>query len=629
MELQRKLGFWSVFCIASGAMISSGLFVLPGIAYRQAGPAMVISYGLAAILVIPAMLSQAELATAMPRSGGSYFFVERSMGARPGTLAGMANWLSISLKSAFALVGIGVFVELVSVQAGWGRPPEYVIKAIAIGFCVLFGLLNILSVKATGRLQNVLVAVLLGVLGFFLLRGFPAVRIGAYRDFMGKGFWAVVATSGTVFVSFGGLTKVASVAEEVRKPGRNIPAGMILAVIVVSLIYVCATFITVGVTEAGELEGDRMPLSLAAGKFAGPAGLIALAVAAVLAFVTTANGGILTASRSPLAMSRDGLLPAGLQRISKRFGTPHVSILLTSAFMIVVIAALSLENLVKFASTMMLTLFVLVNVSVLIMRGSKIQNYRPLYRAPAYPWLQLAGIAVYLLLVVEMGASMHWIPLLITGLFVVVGVLWYVVYVHPRSERESALVYLVKNIVSREIYRSDLEEELKQIALQRDQVTQDRFDRLISGCEILDLPESVSAEEMFRQVAGALGPRLQIPPDQLLDKFRQREAQSSTVVQPGLAIPHVIVEGEKRFDVALVRCRDGVTFPGQDEPVRMIFVLVGSVDERNYHLRALMTIAQIVEEPDFTRRWLGTPGREHLRDAILLSARKREAEPRS
>ena len=113
MKLHRKLGFWSVFCIASGAMISSGLFVLPGLIYREAGPAVVLSYALAGILVIPAMLSQAELCTAMPKSGGTYFFIERTMGALPGTFAGLANWFSIALKSAFALVGIGAFASLI------------------------------------------------------------------------------------------------------------------------------------------------------------------------------------------------------------------------------------------------------------------------------------------------------------------------------------------------------------------------------------------------------------------------------------------------------------------------------------------------------------------------------------
>ena len=171
MKLERRIGFWGVFCIAAGAMISSGLFVLPSIAFEQAGPAVILAYALAGILVIPAMMSKAELATAMPKSGGSYYFIERSMGALPGVLGGLAGWLSIALKSAFALVGIGVLTQLLWREAGDGT-----VKAVAIAFCVLFTTLNVLSVKGVERVQILMVAVLLTILGVFVLTGLPATR---------------------------------------------------------------------------------------------------------------------------------------------------------------------------------------------------------------------------------------------------------------------------------------------------------------------------------------------------------------------------------------------------------------------------------------------------------------------
>lgn len=619
VKLKRKLGFWGVFCIAAGAMISSGLFILPGLAFKQAGPAVVLSYAFAGIMVIPALMSQAELATAMPRSGGSYFFIERSMGALPGTLAGLANWLSLSLKSAFALIGIGAFSQLI-----WpGIDPvadQWIIKVVAIGFCLVFTALNIFSVKGVGRAQILMVVFLLGILSVFMAFGMPASKHMHFANFMDKGMGAVLATAGLVFVSFGGLTKVASVAEEVHHPGRNIPAGMFAAMLVVTSIYVAAVFVTVGVLEGDQLSGNLAPISVAAGKFLGKPGLILLSVGAMLAFVTTANGGILAASRSPMAMSRDGLLPQRLQHVSKRFGTPHLSILLTTCFMIAVIALLDIGDLVKAASTMMLMLFVMVNLSVLIMRRSHIQNYRPIYKAPLYPWLQIAGIAVYLLLIAEMGA----LPLMVTGGFAIAGTGWYFVYTRGRINRESALVYMVKNIASRAIYRSELEEELKEIALERDDVIHDRFDRLVSECEILDIEGKIDAEQMFQMASDALSPRLGMDKEKLMMLFQQRESQSSTVVEPGVAIPHIIVDGEGLFDILLIRCKEGVLFPNEFEPVRVGFVLVGSRDERNYHLRALMAIAQIVQEQDFRKRWINAPNAEHLRDLLLLSGRKRD-----
>lgn len=619
MKLERKLGFWSVFCIAAGAMIGSGLFVLPGIAFKSAGPGMVLSYGLAGILVIPAMLSQAELATAMPRSGGSYFFIERSLGALPGTMAGLAAWISIALKAAFALIGIGAFVRLFAPDFGeWG------IKLVAVGACAVFTALNVISVKGVGWVQVALVAVLVAVMAMFVAMGLPATSHARFAGFMDQGLAGVFATAGVVFVSFGGLTKVASVAEEVPNPGRNLPLGMFAAVIVVSCIYVGATFVTVGVLEPSHLSGSLTPLCQAADQFAGVVGVTVLAVGGMLAFITTANSGILTASRSPMAMSRDGLLPAVVQSVSKRFGTPVVSIVLTACFMVAVILALRIENLVKAASAMMLSLFVMVNVSVLIMRTSGIQNYRPLYRAPLFPYLQIAGIVVYIFLIVEMGSA----PLVVAGAFALLGALWYVLYVRRRIVRESAFVYMVKGIISKEMYRSQLEEELKEIALERDEVVQDRFDELIRRCEILDVEEPISSEQLFAKAAEALAPRLQMKEPDLLDLFLKREAQSSTVIQPGLAIPHIIVDGRELFEVLLIRCRSGAMFPNQDKPVQTGFVLVGSRDERNFHLRALMAIAHIVQEPGFDQRWTDAPGPEQLRDVVLLSSRKRDAGPR-
>ena len=116
MKLKKELGLIHVFAIASGAMISSGLFILPGLAHAQAGPAVVVSYLLAGLLAMTGMLSQAELVSAMPKAGGDYFYITRSMGPAVGSISGLITWFSLSLKSAFALLGIGYFAALVPVS---------------------------------------------------------------------------------------------------------------------------------------------------------------------------------------------------------------------------------------------------------------------------------------------------------------------------------------------------------------------------------------------------------------------------------------------------------------------------------------------------------------------------------
>ena len=352
----------------------------------------------------------------------------------------------------------------------------------------------------------------------------------------------------------------------------------------------------------------------------GTTGFAILGLAAIAAFVTTANGGILAASRYPMAMSRDQLLPSPMTRVSQRFKTPHISILLTGVFMIASIVLLDIEVLVKTASTLMIILFILINISVIIMRESKIQSYRPKFKSPLYPYIHIFAILAYSVLIIDMGK----IPLLISAGFVGLSAAWFFLYVSKYVSRASAAMHVVERVTDREINTVTLEDELRDILLERDDVIKDRFDQLIKECQILDIQGRQSAEKVFRQATSILAERLKIDEFVLFEKFLHREAEGSTVIQPGLAIPHIIVEGEKKFDILLVRAVDGIDFPHAPDPVRIMFILSGSKDERNYHLRALMAIAQIAQEKDFEKRWLAARDIETIRNLILLSTRKRD-----
>ncbi|MBA7616934.1 Putrescine transporter PotE [subsurface metagenome] len=465
-----------------------------------------------------------------------------------------------------------------------------------------------------------LVGTLLVILAFFVLSGTRAVETVRYRGFLEKGWPAVLATAGLVFISFGGLTKVASIAEEVKHPGRNLPFGMILAWLVVTLFYIGVITITVGLVKGEELASSLMPISLAASKFMGLPGFALLSLAAIAAFVTTANGGILAASRSPMAMSRDKLLPPLLARVNNRFKTPHISILLTGGFMITAIVFLDIESLVRTASTLMIILFILVNASVIIMRESRIQSYRPKFKSPFYPYIHIFAIIVYSALIVDMGK----VPLLITAGFIGLSAAWFWLYVSRRVSRASAVMHIVERVTDRELKTVTLENELRDILLERDEIIEDRFDQLIKRCEILDIKGTRPAEQVFREISAILAERLGTNEYVLFEKFLHREAEGGTVVQPGFAIPHIVVEGEKKFDILLVRAVDGINFPHAPDPVRIMFVLAGSKDERNYHLRALMAIAQIAQEKHFEQRWLTARDTQGLRNLILLSTRKRD-----
>lgn len=618
--LKKELTLADVFAIASGAMISSGLFVLPAIAYAKAGPAVILSYFFASLLIIPSVLCQAELGSAMPRAGGMYFYVERSLGAIPGLFTGLADWFSLALKSAFAVVGIAIFIELTLFQLFGINMAPWQLKAIAIVSCIVFTVLNIVSVKHTSKFQILLVTALFAILAVFVVFGAKKVEFVRYDGFFDKGWLAILAASGLVFVSFGGLNKVVNVAEEVREPGRNLPLGMLLAWAVVSLFYIAVITTTVGVVNGSELRSNLMPISLAASKTIPFVGFGLLGIAAVAAFVTTANAGILAASRPPMAMSRDRLLPSALRHVSERFKTPHISILLTSGSVIAAVAFLDVEALAKTASTLLIILYLLGNASVIIMRESKIQSYRPKFKSPLYPYMHFFAIIAYSTLIINMGT----LPLLIAVGFVGLSAVWYLLYVAKRISRASAAMHVVERITDRELKTVTLEDELRDILLERDDVIGDRFDQLIKKCEIIDVKGPQPADKVFRQSANILSRKLQINESVLFEKFLSREAEGSTVIQPGLAIPHIVVEGENKFDILLVRAVDGINFPHTPEPVRAMFILSGSKDERNYHLRALMAIAQIAQEKDFEQRWLAARDIEAIRNLILLSTRRRD-----
>ena len=614
-KLIRQLGRLDVFCIAAGAMISSGLFILPGLVYAEVGPSVILAYILAGILVLPALFAKAELVTAMPRAGGDYFFIERSMGSAAGTIGGLASWFSLSLKSAFSLIGIGVFATLINPNI-----TELQIKLIAAGACVFFVIFNLLSVKLTGKIQVFLVILLIGSLLLYIFRGAMSLDVHKYTPFMPYGGRKLFAAAGMVFISFGGLTKVASIAEEVKNPAKNIPYGMILAFCVVLLIYGLSIFVTVGLLDKDNFAHSLTPISTGGYKVFGTTGAIIMAFAAILAFVSTANAGILAASRFPMAMSRDNLLPGFLAKVNKRSNTPHFSIVFTGILMLTAILSLNLENLVKVASTMQIVLFIFVFLAGIIMRESRILNYKPTFISPLYPWLHIAGITCYCFLLYGMGA----VSLLTTGGFFVVSILWHRIYTHGIATRKSALVHIVERVVDKEIASESLGTELREILRERDNIVEDRFDELVEKCEIIDIGEELTYIEFFTIVAKKLADQLDIDEKQLLDSLISREQESTTQIRPGLAIPHVIIDGESKFELLIARCQAGISFVETSPPVYAVFVLLGSRDERNFHLRALSAIAQVAQDENFDRNWLRAKSIDELRDIILLAERRRE-----
>lgn len=423
--LQRNLGLSAVFTVSIGAMIGSGIFVLPGLADKVAGPAAVLAYVLAGIVVIPAAVSQSELATAMPRAGGAYLFIDRAMGPLVGTVAGFGVWFALIFKSAFALVGLGAYLDF------FVRLPA---QAVGITLALLLCAINIMGVKQSGRFQTVVVLSVLSMLGFFVITGGINVEAANLAPFMPEGWSGLLSATGLVFVSYAGVTKVASVAEEVKDPGRTLPRGMLGSIFLMLILYPAIMLVIAGNLPQGVLADDLAPVADAAALFLGPVGADIISATAIFALLSMANAGLLSSSRYPFAMARNQLAPAPLASIYPRTGTPAASIALTGLTMVALIAFVPLIQLAKLASAFQVVVFCLINLSLIAFREAHPAWYRPKFRSPFYPWLQLFGIASSLLLLTQLG----WISILGSVGMVAAGAFWYRVFGRSRASHESA-----------------------------------------------------------------------------------------------------------------------------------------------------------------------------------------------
>ncbi len=608
--MNKPLGFLAIFSISAGAMISSGLFVLPGLAFAQAGPVVFLSYFVAGCVALTTVLSLSELITAMPKGGGDYFYVSRTFGKLFGTVSGLLSWVALSLKSAFAIVGLAELAYL-------AFKVDLVLSGIA--FAAFFTLLNLLGVRESTRFQIVMVLGLVGILGAFSFAGVQDIELARYEPFLSRGFNALLSTAGFVFVSFGGVLTTASIAGEIRNPSRNIPLGLIGSTVAVTVLYSLVTFVVVGIVPADTLAGSLSPIAAAASATGGRTLYAAVALASLLAFVTTANGGILTASRYPIALARDGMLPSVLARHSHKGDVPRPAVV-TTGVLIALSMLLDLELLIKAASTVILLTNIFAHLSVIIMRESKVANYLPSFRAPFYPWLQLLGIIVFTLLIIDMGIQ----PVLLSLLFISVGVVLYFLRRGQVPTPSPALVHLIERITNRKLVSRHLADELREIVLDRDAIVTDDFDKTMEAAPVVDIDEELSFDRFLERLADTAQQAMPyMAPEQIAALLREREVESSTAISGFVAVPHIIIEGHNRFAVMLVRARKGIRFSDRHPSVKAVFVLIGTRDMRNLHLRALAAIAQVVQAPQFEQRWLAAKDAADLRDIVVLSERKR------
>jgi APA family basic amino acid/polyamine antiporter len=440
-DLDRSLGLYPTMMISMGAMIGSGIFVLPALGYKKAGPAVILAYVLAALVVLPAALSKAEMATAMPESGGTYLYIDRALGPLFGTIAGIGAWFSLVFKSSFALVGLGAYLLLFApISQG-----AVVYVALVLGALVVA--LNVSGTKMSGQIQAVIVSlVVAGLLGYVVNAGF-VVDTARYAPFAADGSRGVVTAAAFVFVSYAGVTKVASVAEEVKEPGKNLPRAMLGSMGIMTVLYVSVVGAIIGLSDPNVLNtggpggtASLTPMADGAGALLGGAGVLFISVIAVVALTSMANAGVLSSSRFPLAMSRDDLLPPTLRTIDERFKTPRNSVLLTGVVLLLLIAFVPVIELAKLASAFQILVFSFENMALVAFRVADLPSYQPEFTAPGYPFVQVFGFLAGLALLTQMGT----VPIL-GALGIIVGsALVYVAYGRSRTDRTGAIGTIVR-----------------------------------------------------------------------------------------------------------------------------------------------------------------------------------------
>ncbi|MGA0255435.1 MAG: amino acid permease [Rhodothermales bacterium] len=625
-RLKKELGLFDVFAVSTGAMFSSGFFLLPGLAAAQAGPSVALAYLIAGVLILPAMFSAGELATALPRAGGAYYFLDRSLGPLAGTIGGLGTYFALTLKTAFALIGIGAYAAFFV---------DLPIKAVAIALTLVFVVINIVGAKETTTLQRILVSILLVVLAFFTIQGLmyvgwdqPAsLTLERQTPFLRFGLGGLLSTVGFVFVSYAGLTKVASIAEEVKNPDRNIPLGMMLSLGITTFIYVAGVFIMVSVLEFNDLSADLTPVATAADQFfswlPGRWGLMLIVIAALAAFASTGNAGLMSASRYPLAMARDRLLPAWFATLG-RYNTPFPSILVSGGIMILFILVLDAEGIAKLASAFQLLIFIFLNLAVIVMRESRIQSYDPGYRSPWYPWVQLFGMITSGALIAYMG----WMAILFTLGVIIVCVTWYQWYAKDNVRRDGAIYHWFSRLGQRRFEGLDV--EFRGILKEKGLRGEDPYEQIIARSFVLDMEQPKDFSEVVEDVAALLARRLPTSETDIVERIMAGTRVGATPVTRGVALPHFRTEMLEQPELVLVRSSYPVRVPGddpltdvveEDKKVKTLFFLVSPESNPGQHLRILAQIAGRVDEDSFQQDWIQAADEQELKEVMLRNDR--------
>jgi len=416
----RDLGLFDATMIGVGAMIGAGIFVLTGIAAGEAGPASLLSFALNGVVTLLTAFAYAELASAIPRAGGGYSFVRTAFPGALGFTAGWMLWFAYTVScSLYALGFAGYFWEFFlkyapEITGGLlGVTGEHLAAVLVTALIALFFVtLNARGAEVTGKAENFLTVTKLIILSIFIYFGLKAVlgntdhAMNQFVPLFPKGGGGVLIAMGLTFIAFEGYDLIATVAEEIKEPEKNIPRATFISLAITIVMYLLILFVSLGAVQTdGEptwqfLGAYKETAIVRAAEGIMPAfGVALIVLGGLLSTMSALNATILASSRVAFSMARDRLLPERMARIDSHSRTPKVAIIVTGILIAGMAVALPIEVVGSAASLIFLLTFALVNLALIALRR-KAPDIERKYKVPFYPLTPILAIVINVFLAV-------------------------------------------------------------------------------------------------------------------------------------------------------------------------------------------------------------------------------------
>ncbi|GAU66937.1 putative amino acid transporter [Streptomyces sp. NBRC 110611] len=442
--LKRSMGLFQLVCFGVGAIVGTGIFVGLSDTVAAAGPAVVVSFVLAAVTCVFTAFSFAELGGAIPVSGSSYSYAYATLGERAAFLVGWCLLLEYGVSVSAVAVGWGQYLnELLGNLIGWQLPAALanppgeggIINIPAVVVILLATLLLVRGVRESARATAAMAVVKLAVLVLFCVIGFSAFRAGNLSPFAPEGVAGITSGASVAFFSYIGFDAITTAGEEVKNPRRDIPVAIMVCIGVVTVLYCLVALAAIGALSADEVAGRPAALSLIVNRVTdSTVGGGVIAFGAVIAIASVVLAVMYGQTRILMSMSRDGLVPRVFERVSPRTSTPVANTWIVAAVFAVPAAVVPLDVVMNLTTIGTLAVMAVVNVSVLVLRRTRPDLPRR-FRVPLFPVTPLLGIAFCGYLIYGTGPG-TWLQF--AG-FLAAGAVVYALYGRRRSALSAAL----------------------------------------------------------------------------------------------------------------------------------------------------------------------------------------------